>query len=174
MKVLIISANGFEDMELFYPIYRFREEEIEFDLASFKNERIRGMRGYMAEVTITLEDVKPEEYNLLFLPGGKAPQGLRKNHIVKEIARHFFQAEKPVAAICHGPQILISAELLKGRKATGYFKTRDELEEAGVEYLNQSVVVDGNLITSRNPADLPYFFREVINLLKDSSRNGKK
>ncbi len=166
MKALIISADNFEDTELLVPYYRLKEEGIEVDIASIKAGKIKGKHGYVVEANLALKDIKPEDYDILILPGGKAPEVLRKEKKALEIASHFFEKNKPVAAICHGPQILISANLLKGRKATCYKSVVDELKDAGAIYENKEVVVDGNLITSRQPSDLPFFLKEIVKVIK--------
>jgi len=154
MKALIISADNFEDTELLVPYYRLKEEGIHVDLASINKGRIKGKHGYEVEVNKTLKEVKPDEYDILILPGGKAPEAIRKEKEALDIARHFFEKNKPVAAICHGPQTLISANLVKGRHATCYRTVADELKASGAVYEDKEVVVDGNLITSRQPSDL--------------------
>jgi len=126
---------------------------------------ITGKHGYEVAAYKTLDDINPDDYAILILPGGEAPAVLRKEPKVLEIARSFFSHNKPVAAICHGPQILISARLLQGRRATCYHFVADELQEAGALYEDRDVVVDGNLITSRQPVDLPAFMRETMKQL---------
>jgi protease I len=168
MKALIISADNFEDTELLVPYYRLKEEGIYVDIASINKGRIKGKHGYEVEVNKTLKEVKPDEYDILILPGGKAPEAIRKEKEALDIARHFFEKNKPVAAICHGPQTLISANLLKGRHATCYRTVADELKASGSLYEDKEVVVDGNLITSRQPSDLPSFMREIIKAIKKS------
>ncbi len=166
MKVLLISADNFEDTELLVPFYRFREEGMQVDIASVKKGTIKGKHGYEMEVDKTLKDVKPGDYDALYLPGGKAPGAVRKEEKAREIAKYFFEKNKPVFAICHGPQTLISAGLLKGRRATCYKTVAPEMKEAGALYEDREVVVDGNLVTSRQPPDLPAFLRETVKMLK--------
>jgi len=166
MKALIISADNFEDSELLYPYYRLQEENMEVDIASITKEKIKGKKGYEVEVDKTVGDIDPDEYDLLILPGGKAPARLREEKKVLEIAAHFVKNNKPVAAICHGPQILISAGLLEGKNATCYASVAREMKEGGASYDDREVVVDGNIVTSRKPGDLPAFMRETIQLLK--------
>ncbi|MCX7913204.1 MAG: type 1 glutamine amidotransferase [Thermodesulfovibrionales bacterium] len=168
MKALIISADNFEDTELLVPFYRLKEEGIEVDIVSMKKGKIRGKHGYEIEANKNLKDINPQDYNILILPGGKAPEVIRKEKEALDIARHFFEKNKPVAAICHGPQTLISAGLLKGRHATCYRTVAEELKASGAIYEDKEVVVDGNLITSRQPSDLPAFLREMIRLLRKS------
>jgi len=165
-KALIISADNFEDTELLVPYYRLLEEGIEVDVASLKKGTITGKHGYKVQATLSVEEINPDDYDILILPGGKAPQKLRDNPKVQEITRRFMLEEKPVCAICHGPQILISAGVMKGRKATSYRTVSNELKEAGAEYEDKEVVVDKNLITSRQPSDLPAFMREIISKIK--------
>lgn len=166
MKALIISADNFEDTELLVPYYRLLEEGISVDIASLKRGKIRGKNGYEVEVNKALGEVKPDDYDILVLPGGKAPETVRKDKAALEIARHFFEENKPVAAICHGAQTLISAGLVKGRHATCYVSVAPEMKEAGGLYEDREVVVDGNLVTSRKPSDLPAFMRETLRVLK--------
>jgi protease I len=166
MKALIISADNFEDTELLVPYYRLKEEGIEVDVASTKKGKIQGKHGYEAVVTRTLDEVNPEEYGILVLPGGRAPEFVRKQPKAVEIARYFFQKNKPVSAICHGPQTLITGGLLKGRRATCYRTVAEEMKEAGAFYEDSEVVVDGNLVTSRQPSDLPAFMRETMKMIR--------
>ncbi len=166
MRALIISADNFEDTELLVPFYRLKEEGIHVDIASIKKGKIKGKHGYEVDVDKTLKEINPEDYDILILPGGKAPEVIRKEKEALEIAKHFFQKNKSVSAICHGPQTLISAGLLKGRHATCYKSVAQEMRDAGALYEDKEVVVDKNLITSRQPSDLPAFLRETIKLLK--------
>ncbi len=171
MKILTISADDFEDSELLVPYYRFREEGIHVDVVSMNAGKIKGKHGYEVIVDRTLKDVNPDEYDALLLPGGKAPAAVRKEKKALEIARHFFQKNKPVFTICHGPQTLISAGLLKGRHATCYRSVAAEMKEAGALYEDKEVVVDGNLVTSRQPSDLPAFLREIMKKIRALSSN---
>ncbi len=165
MKALIISADNFEDTELLVPYYRLREEGIDVDVASMKKGTIKGKHGYEVAVDLTLENVKPDAYDILILPGGKAPETVRKEKKATEIARYFFEKNRPVSAICHGPQTLITAGLLSGRRATCYNSVSGEMKAAGAVYQDKEVVVDGNLVTSRQPSDLPAFMRETLKIL---------
>lgn len=165
-KVLIISADNFEDTELLVPYYRLREEGFEVTVASTRKGAFRGKHGYEAEAEKAVKDINPADYDALVLPGGKAPAILRKDENVLDAARHFFDSGKPVFSICHGPQVLISAGVMDGRHATSYKSVRDELKEAGARYEDREVVVDGNLVTSRQPGDLPAFMREMMKKLK--------
>ncbi len=166
MKALIISADNFEDLELFVPYYRLKEEGIEVEISSMKKGKITGKHGYEIDADKTFEKVDPGEYNILILPGGKAPETIRKDMTGVGIAKYFFMENRPVSAICHGPQILITAGLLKGRHATCYRSVVPEMKETGALYEDREVVLDGNLVTSRQPSDLPAFMREMIKMIR--------
>ncbi len=173
MKALFISADRYEDSELLVPYYRFLEEDITVDIASMKKGAIKGKHGYEVDVTKTLYEVRPDDYDILVLPGGSAPEAVRKEPKAVEIARDFFLKNKPVAAICHGPQTLITAGLLKGKRATCYRTVAAELKAAGAIYEDKEVVVDGNLVTSRQPSDLPAFMRETMKMIRSAAQKTK-
>ncbi|UFH58469.1 type 1 glutamine amidotransferase domain-containing protein [Sulfurovum mangrovi] len=169
MKALIISADLFEDSELTVPFHALLKAGLDIDIASFEKGCITGKHGLRLEARLSLEEVEPKYYDILILPGGKAPSALRKEPKALEIARYFFEQGKPVAAICHGPQILISAGLLKGREVTGYQSIKEELIEAGAIYKDEKVVIDRNLITSRTPEDLDEFMGAIRKCLRKLS-----
>ncbi len=166
MKALILAADGVEDLEFYYPYFRLKEESIEIDIAGLKLGKVEGKHGYTIEIEKKVEKTNPANYDLLILPGGKAPESLRLNDNVLSLAEKMFSDKKPVAAICHGTQILISAKLLNGKKATCWPGVKDDIIAAGAQYSDEEVVVDDNLITSRNPFDLPAFMREVLKKVK--------
>lgn len=166
MRTLILSADGFEEAELLVPYYRLKEEGVAVHVATPDGRPVRGKHGYEVKADLALAQVEPEDYDLLILPGGKAPAALRKEARALAIARDFFARNKPVAAICHGPQILVSAGVLAGRRVTGYKAIAAELREAGAHYVDAEVVVDGPLVTSRQPSDLPAFLRELSKQIK--------
>lgn len=170
MKALIVSADHFEDSELLFPFYRLQEAGLAVDVASISMGKIRGKHGYEVVADKALAEIDPQAYDLLVLPGGKAPATLRKETAAIAIAQDFMRGDKPVAAICHGPQILISAGVLVGRRATCYRSVAEELKQAGALYEDREVVVDGKLVTSRQPSDLPAFMREMVRLLGKTSR----
>jgi protease I len=166
MNALIVSADNFEDTELLVPYYRLKEEGVGVTVASMRKGKIKGKHGYEVEVDHALNEIDPAGYDVLFLPGGKAPETVRKEKKALEIVKHFFKEEKPVFAICHGPQILISAGVMKGRTATCYRTVAQELMDSGAKYFDKEVVVDQNLATSRQPSDLPALMREMIGKIK--------
>jgi len=171
-RVIVLTADKFEDFELFVPYFRLMEEGMAVDVAAPARETLTGENGYFFEnVDLTIDEVDPQMYDLLFIPGGHphgAPTTVRNSTKAQEIARAFFEADKAVAAICHGPYLLVSAGLIAGRRLTSYWGdgVPDEIRAAGGIYVDQDVVVDGNLITSRWPMDLPAFMREVMRTLR--------
>jgi protease I len=166
MKALIISADGFEDSELRVPLQGLKGAGVAVEVAAVHGGPIRGKHGDEVDVDQLLDEIHAEDYDLLILPGGKAPAELREQPSALAIARAFMAANKPVAAICHGPQILVSAGVLRGRRATCYPAIADELRAAGAFYEDREVVCDGNLITARRPADLPAFMRAIFEQLR--------
>jgi protease I len=167
-KALIVTANMFEDSELLYPYYRLQEAGFQVDIAAPAAGEVTGKNGYKVAANLSLDDVASAGscgYKLLVLPGGKAPEALRVLPKALDIARDFAGSGTPIAAICHGPQVLASAGLLRGRKATCYTTVAEELKKAEALYEDSEVVVDKNLITSRQPSDLPAFMREVMRML---------
>ena len=173
-KALILTANEFEDMELFFPYFRLLEEGFDVDIAAPQKGVIHGEHGYSLQISRKIDEVNPDEYNLLLIPGGfpdGAPAAVRKIQKAQEIARSFFAKNKPVASICHGPWLLVSAGLVKGRHLTSYWHdgVPEEIKAAGGIFEDREVVVDGNLVTSRWPMDLPAFTREMVKLAKEST-----
>lgn len=162
IRALIISADGFEDPELVEPLARLGDEGMAIDIASLRRGTIKGRKGATVEATLTVREADPDAYDVLILPGGRAPAKLRTHAEVLDFVRRFFTTGRPVAAICHGPQILAAAGLLQGRTATGYHAIAGELREAGAHYVDEPVVVDGQLITSRQPADIPEFVDAIV------------
>jgi protease I len=164
MRALVVSADRFEDSELSEPLQQLQARGVEVDIAAPQQGPITGKHGHKVSAGLALSAVRAEDYELLLLPGGEAPARLQKVPAAVAIARHFLQAGKPVAAICHGPQLLIATGLMAGRTATCYRAVRQELEAAGVNYLDREVVVDGNLVTSRKPSDIPSFMRAIFQI----------
>lgn len=161
-KILIIATDGFEQSELFKPREALLDAGAEVTLASNKSEPIQGMQHHEKGETITpdvaLEDVRTEDYDALVIPGGVAnPDALRMEKDALRIVRDFFDRDKPVAAICHGPWLLAEADVIDGRRLTSWPSIRTDLANAGAEVVDEEVVVDGNLITSRKPDDIPAF-----------------
>lgn len=165
-RILIITADKCDDSEFLYPYYRVMEEGFIPTIASFERSVINAKYHFSLMADISVDEIDASAYDGLILPGGSAPEKLRQNHPVIDAVKKFDENKKTIAAICHGQQILISATILKGRRATCYPGIKDDLINAGAIYENAPVVVCENLVTSRRPEDLPFFMREFINLMK--------
>jgi protease I len=165
MKALILVADGFEDLELFCPWYRLQEEGIEVTLATPTGRAVTGRHGYAVGADMPIREVNPAEYELLLIPGGRSPEGLRLREEAVDVARTFVEEEKRIGAICHGVQLLLSAGALNGRRITCAPTIRDDVRAAGANYRDEAVVVDGNILTSRGPDDLPHFCKELVAMI---------
>ena len=166
-KAVILTADKFEDMEFFFPLFRLLEMGWQVDVASPNKKEISGEHGYTFNPTITINEVNPDNYDLLIIPGGfpdGAPATVRKIKKAQDITESFFEKNKLVASICHGPWTLASADVINGRRLTSYWHdgVPEDIKAAGGKWEDKEVVVDGNLITSRWPMDLPAFMREIV------------
>lgn len=161
-RVLILAADDFEDMELLYPLYRLREEGMDVTLAGLSGTPVTGKKGHgPVEVDSTTDDVDADDYDALVIPGGFAPDRLRRDAHVLDLVRAFDDAHKPIAFICHAGWVPISAGVLKGRRASSVGAIRDDMINAGVDWVDEATVVDGNLISARTPADLGSWMRAL-------------
>ena len=166
-KILMIATDGYEDSELLEPRRILRERGAEVTLASLEKGEIEGDSGATVEVDSTIGDVDAGDYDALVLPGGtKNPDRLRMDEKVVAIIRAFAGSGKPVAAICHGPWLLIEADVVRGRRVTGWPSIRTDLRNAGGEVVDEEAVTDGNIVTSRNPDDIPAFTEALIALVE--------
>ena len=166
-SAIILTADQFEDMEVFFPYFRLLEEDVKVHVAAPSKETISGEHGYALNPDMTIDEVQPDDYDLLIIPGGSpdgAPTSVRNHPKAISITKSFFTKNKNVASICHGPYTLVSADVIKGRRLTSYWHdgVPEEIKSAGGIYEDKEVVVDGNLITSRWPPDLPAFMREIM------------
>jgi protease I len=166
-RVAIIAADGFEQSELEEPMRCLKKEGAEVEIVSIHGGAIRGARktepGEEIVVDRPISHTDPDEYDALVIPGGsKSADALRQNRRVLDFVRWFDDVGKPIAAICHGPWVLISAGLVNGRRSTSYPGIRDDVIDAGADWSDHAVVVDGNWVTSRSPRDLPRFNRAIV------------
>ncbi|MFE3849451.1 type 1 glutamine amidotransferase domain-containing protein [Flavobacterium sp. LB3P45] len=171
-RIAILATNGFEEVELSSPKEYLEKQGWKAEIVSPESGSIRSWAstewGKDYKVDQELKNVKATDYDALVLPGGVInPDKLRTNENALAFIKDFFKAGKPVAAICHGPQILISADLVKGRKMTSYPSIKIDLMNAGAEWHDQEVVVDKGLVTSRNPDDLPAFNKKLVEEIKE-------
>ena len=164
-KVLMIATHGYEDSELLEPRRILKERGAEVTLASLEKGEIRGDREAKVEVDRTIDEVDAGDYDALVLPGGtRNPDKLRMDKRVVATIRAFADAGKPVAAICHAPWLLVEADVVRGRKVTGWPSIRTDLRNAGGEVVDEAAVTDGNIVTSRKPEDIPAFTEALIAL----------
>lgn len=165
-KILMFVDDIYEDLELWYPKIRLTEEGAEVIVAgSYKMKVYSGKHGYPCKSDASFDEIDTNEFDALVIPGGFAPDKLRREKKVLDITRDIFNTGKLVAHICHAGWIPISAGIMKGFKCTSTPGIKDDLINAGAEWVNEAVVVDRNMISSRSPADLPEFCRAIIKLL---------
>jgi protease I len=168
-KTLLTFVDDlYEDLELWYPKLRLEEAGYATRLAALELKTFTGKHGYPAAGEQLLGEARSEEFNGLLIPGGFMPDKLRRHPRVLSLTREFFEQRKMVAFICHGGWIPISAGILKGRRATGSLGIKDDLQNAGALWVDEAVVQDGNLISSRTPRDLPVFARAMVDFLRSS------
>jgi len=165
-NVLFFAGPLYEDLELWYPKIRLEEEGAATVVAGLGERTYQGKRGYPVTVDTSVDQVDAGDFHGLVIPGGFAPDQLRRYEKVLAITREIFRAGKPLAFICHAGWVPISAKILDGKRATSVRAIKDDMENAGVIWEDAPVVVDGNLISSRTPADLPHFCRALIAALR--------
>ncbi|MEO6093839.1 MAG: type 1 glutamine amidotransferase domain-containing protein [Novosphingobium sp.] len=171
-RVLILATDGFEQSELIEPRKLLEAAGIETVVASPKSGEIKGWNhtewGETVAVDAALDDVSADDFDALMLPGGQMnPDALRLESAAIDLVKRFYHEGKPVAAICHGPWLLVEADVIDGRTVTGWPSIRTDLENAGADVVDQEVAIDGNLITSRKPDDIPAFSKALIAALHD-------
>lgn len=166
-KIAVLVEQQYQDLEVWYPYLRLREAGAEtVFVGSGTAKKYVGKYGYTADVDYDITEIKSKDYDAVVIPGGWAPDFLRRHQPVLDFVRDLFNSGKIVACICHGGWVLASAGVLKGRTVTGFSAIKDDLINAGAKYVDKEVVVDANLITSRQPSDLPAFCKEIIKALK--------
>ncbi|MFW6225753.1 MAG: type 1 glutamine amidotransferase domain-containing protein [bacterium] len=163
-KALILTGDGFQDQELIQPLDALKANGIPFVTAGIEKGvmALSYNKPIIMYIWKHIRDLHPDDFDILIIPGGKAPNELRKHKSVINFVREFHKTGKPIAAICHGPQILVTANIVKGITMTCYPSMKDELIEAGANYVDESLVIDKNIITSRKPEDLGEFCSAII------------
>jgi protease I len=170
-KVLLLAADDFEDTELLYPLYRLVEEDVAVTVAGLDDHPVTGKKGHgPVAVDTTVDQVREGDFDALVIPGGYAPDKLRRSEAVLDLVRAFDGAGKPVAFICHAGWVPISAKILQGRRATSVGAIRDDMVNAGVDWVDQATVVDRNLISARTPADLGPWIKALLAALEKAGR----
>jgi protease I len=168
-RIAILAENMYQEMELWVPYYRLREEGAEVKVVGAGGATSYASKhGYPVNVDVQADQVKAVEFDAVVVPGGYAPDMMRRHPAMVQLVREAAQQGKVVAAICHAGWMLVSAGILEGRQATSFFSIKDDLVAAGADWKDAEVVVDGNLITSRRPDDLPAFCRAIVGALTKS------
>ena len=179
LKVAILATDGFEQVELTSPRKSLEEAGASTSIVSPKKDKIRGWKlkewGDQLEVDLPLEEARPEQFDALLLPGGVMnPDHLRMDQQAVRFVEAFFDANKPVAAICHGPWTIIEAGAARGRRIASWPSLKTDLRNAGAEWVDEEVVVDGKLVSSRKPDDIPAFNREMIRIFGDEKAGARR
>ncbi|MED4018003.1 type 1 glutamine amidotransferase domain-containing protein [Sutcliffiella cohnii] len=165
-KIIQIVSNDFEDLELWYPVLRLREEGATVDIVGEKaGEKYIGKYGVPIMSDYAFKEINPNDYDAILVPGGWSPDLLRRYEEVLSMVRTMDEQQKPIGQICHAGWVLISAKILEGRKVTSTPGIKDDMMNAGATWVDEPVVVDGHIISSRRPPDLPDYMREFINVL---------
>ena len=166
-KILFMVEEGFEDSEFLYPYYRLQEEGYKVEIVGPKaKEAYAGKHGVPIKSDLSPEEVNVDEYDAVIIPGATATDKMQINKGLVDIVKDAYRKGKVIAAVCHGPQMLIEADIIRGKKATCWKSVATDLKNAGATFIDAPAVVDGNIVTSRFPADLPKFCQETIKLLK--------
>lgn len=169
-RVAVVIANNFEDIEATDPIRVIKEAGAEPVLIGVQKGDVKGKKGTVLKATVSfdeLDEAAEQSFDALVIPGGGAPENLRIDQGAIDFTRRFVESGKPVASICHGPQLLISAKVLDGRRTTSVNKIRDDVMNAGGLYEDSALVIDGNLISSRTPADLEVFNKAIVDAISE-------
>jgi len=165
-KVAVLVEDEYQVLELWYPYYRMKEAGAEAKLVGTgRTAQFKSKHGYPADAELNIADASVSDFDAVIIPGGYAPDLMRRNPDMVKFVREMDAAGKPVAAICHAGWMIASAGIVKGRRATCFYSVKDDLQNAGANWVDEPVVVDGNLITSRVPGDLPVFCQAIIESL---------
>ncbi len=165
-RIALLLENQFDDKELIYPYFRLQEAGYQVDLVGTKPDTIyKSKHGMPMKSDLGAEEAKSDDYEALVIPGGFSPDYMRRSQATIDFVRTLNDQKKPIAAICHAPWVLISSCDLQGARLTGFPSLQVDIENAGATYMDEAVVVDGNLITSRTPKDLPAFLKAILEAL---------
>jgi protease I len=166
-RVLSIVSEDYDDLELFYPMLRLREEGATVELAGLEKKTYKGKFGLSTESDLTFDEVDITKYDAILIPGGWAPDKLRRFDIVLDFVRYMNDNDRVIGMICHAGWVLSSADILKGRKVTSTPGIKHDLMHAGATWVDEAVVVDGNLISGRRPPDLPNYLPKLIEAIAE-------
>ena len=164
-RVAILVEDLYQDQEVWYPYFRLKEAGVEVTVVGTKKLEFKSKHGYPISADVTIDKVSADQFDGVVVPGGYAPDILRRFAEVNRFVSAMDRQGKLIAAICHAGWVLVSADVLRGKTATGFFAIKDDLVNAGATYVDREVVRDGNLVTSRTPDDLPAFMRTFLEAL---------
>lgn len=165
--VAILAEDGYQELELHYPRLRLIEAGATVSVVGAGKDRYESEKGYWVECDLQVSDVNIEDFDAVVIPGGMAPDKMRRHKPMIDLVHGLNEAGKPVAWICHAGWVPVSADILKGRQVTSFSSIRDDMINAGADWVDEEVVVDGNLISSRVPDDLPAFCKAILAALDD-------
>lgn len=170
-KVIALVDHEFDDLELWYPVLRLREEGAQVDLVGPEADTTYvGKDGVSVDSDYAFGDVNPKDYDAVIIPGGWAPDKIRRFDEVMDIVKHMDEKEKTIGQICHAGWVTISADILKGRTVTSTPGIKDDMTNAGATWVNEAVVTDGHLVSSRRPPDLPEYLPELIKVMEENKK----
>src|SRR5436309_3095298 len=168
VRAAVLVEQQYQEMEVWYPVYRLCEAGCKVTLVGPEaSTSYPSKLGYPAKSDRAAKDISAEDFDVLVIPGGFAPDYLRRNEAILRLVRGMAEQGKVIAAICHGPWVLCSTPVLKGKRATCFFAIKDDVSNAGAHYVDEEVVRDGNLITSRKPDDLPAFLQTILRAIQE-------
>ena len=166
IKIALLLDNFVEEVEFIYPFYRFKEEGFNVDIVASKIGEFKGKNGLTFHANTLVEPEKAINYDGVFIPGGYAPDRFRRDKDIVSFVRKAYENNKVIGAICHGPWLLISAKIIKGKNITGFFSIKDDISNAGANYTGKPVEVDGNIITGTDPNAMPQMVKTFIEEVK--------
>ncbi|MBY6203968.1 type 1 glutamine amidotransferase domain-containing protein [Halomonas denitrificans] len=165
--VAILAEDGYQELELHYPRLRLIEAGARVEVIGTGKDRYTSEKGYGVDADRSAADADPDRYDAVVIPGGMAPDRMRRDAAMVDFVRRMDEQEKPVAWICHAGWMAVSADIVRGKRATSFESIRDDMVNAGADWVDEEVVVDGHLISSRTPPDLPAFCRAILRALAD-------
>lgn len=168
-RIALLVEDLYQDQEVWYPLYRLKEAGVDVTVVGTTKKEFKSKHGYPISAEAAIDEVSAAQFDGVIVPGGYAPDLLRRFPKVLQFVKDMDQQGKLIAAICHAGWVLCSADVLRGKTVTGFFAIKDDLVNAGAKYVDREVVRDGNLITSRKPDDLPAFMRTFLEALNESS-----
>ncbi|MFO7741207.1 MAG: type 1 glutamine amidotransferase domain-containing protein [Anaerolineae bacterium] len=168
-RVAILAEDQYEDLELWYPLIRMKEAGAAVDIVGMPGvDAYQSKHGYPASVDVAVDEVLPDDFDAVIIPGGYAPDRMRRHKEMLQLVRGIFENGGLVAFICHAGWVPVSAGIVEGKRVTSFYAIKDDLQNAGADWVDEEVVQDGNLISSRTPADLPAFCRTIIANLEEN------